>query len=223
LISKKIEVKVRIQGEEGDYFSRFVKIVPGPNGADFFKSSNEDPGLAMEKLVPERGNSIIRQFPEVVVEFSANRCLCRCHSKYARIDNRYSDSGLIMDFPAFMELEERRSEERITLGPREFISAVFELTKGSVQGQVYELDILNWSGHGLALLVTEKDLDLLGVLKPMDSIPKITLFAASALINFDATVRHMAAIEGGRYGGNYLLGLKLNTSIEKSIAEVPTA
>ncbi|GAI86549.1 unnamed protein product, partial [marine sediment metagenome] len=137
LIYEQIEIKVRIEGEETKYSSRFFEIVPGSNRGDVSVSSDEVLELVMDKLAPERGNSLIQQFPKVGVELFANDYLCRCQTKYICATNTYPYHGLIMSFPEFLELEEKRREERATLESPEVISAVFDLVKGPGKDQSY--------------------------------------------------------------------------------------
>ena len=120
----------------------------------------------------------------------------------------------MMSFPRFVELEEKRKEERIALEFPEFISAVFKLAKGPEKDQLYELNVMNYSCYGLALLITEKDFNLLRILNTGERIPKITLFSELSLIHLDCIVRHMTRIEDGKFKGDYILGLESNTIIE---------
>ncbi len=222
LISKRTEITIRIKGEKTIYFSRVIGIVPESNCGDHSKASDQKMEMLIEKLIPERGNKLIRQFPEIGIEFPTNEYACRCHSKYASFDSGYPYHGLTMTFPAFVELEEKRAEQRFAFQSEEFISAVFKIPVEGDDNQIYELDIINWSGHGLALLVTEKDFDLIERLRPIHKIPEITLFAASAMMTVDGTLRHINKIEGGKYRGDYLLGLELNTSIERTVMNLFT-
>ena len=136
LIYQQIEIMVRIEGEETKYSSRFIEIVPDSNRGDVSVSSDEILELVMDKLVPERGNSLIQQFPEVGVEVLTNKYLCRCHTKYIYASGAYPYYGLIMSFPEFLELEEKGREERITLESPDVISAVFNLAKGPERYQL---------------------------------------------------------------------------------------
>jgi len=219
LIHKQIEIKVRIEGEETRYSSRFVEMVPGSNRGDVSVSSDENLELVMDKLAPKRGNSLIQQFREVGVEVLTNKYLCRCHTKYICDNDTYPYYGLMMSFPEFLELEEKRKEERITLEFPEVVSAVFKLVRGPEKDQSYELNILNYSDQGLDLLVTEKDFNLLQMISPGDRIPEITIFAKPGLMHMDGIVRHKTRIEDGRYKGNYVLGLESNTEIGAIINE----
>ena len=78
-----------------------------------------------------------------------------------------------------------------------------------------ELHLMNHSRHGLGLLITEKDFELLRILKPGDKIPEMTIFAASILTKLDVTVKHKTKIEDGKYLGSYILGLESNITMEE--------
>jgi hypothetical protein len=214
LISRQAEITVRIEGKETEYSSRFIEILPRSNGGGVSVSHNERPELVMEKLVPAEGNSLIQQFPEANVEFLICGHLCRCPTKYVSISTTFPHYGLIMSAPVFMELEEKRKEQRVTLESPEFISAMFKLNKASETTQSYELNIFNYAGNGLGLLLTEKDFDLLERLNPGDKLPEITLYAESALTVLDGIVRHKTKIEDGTYQGSYIIGLESNTKID---------
>ncbi len=84
---------------------------------------------------------------------------------------------------------------------------------GREKYQSYELNILNYSDHGVGLLITEKDLNLLQMLSPGDRISEIAIFAEPGLIHMDGTVRDKRRIEDGGFKGNYILGLESNTII----------
>lgn len=90
---------------------------------------------------------------------------------------------------------------------------MFNLAMGREKYQSYELNILNYSDHGVGLLITEKDLNLLQMLSPGDRIPEIAIFAEPGLIHMDGTVRDKRRIEDGGFKGNYILGLESNTII----------
>jgi len=223
LIDEQIEINVRIEKEGSKYSSRFIEVVPGANGGDVAASSDQTPELVMDKLVPERGNSLIREFPRVGVEALTTKYLCRCHTKYVRVPTAHPYYGLIVSFPEFLELEEKRREERITVEFPDVLSAVFELAVGPEKDQSYELNILNYSDHGLGLLVPEKDFGLLQMLGPGDRISEITILAKPGLMHMDGIVRHKTKIKDGRHKENYVLGLESNTGIGAIINEVSSS
>jgi hypothetical protein len=220
LIHEQIEIKVRIEGEETKYSSRFIEIVPGSNRGDVSVSSDKAPELVMDKLVPDRGNGLIQQFPNVGVEVLTNKYLCRFYTKYICGNNTsYPYYGLMISFPEFLESEEKRKDERATLESPEVISAMFTLVTGPKKYQSYELNILDYSNHRVGLLVTEKDSNLLQRLNLGDRIPEITIFAEPGLMHMDGTLRHKTRIEDGKRRGSYILGIESNTIIGTIIKE----
>ncbi len=121
----------------------------------------------------------------------------------------------MMSLQGFVKLEEKRKDERIRPEFPEFISAIFKLAKRGEKKQLYDLNVIDYSSHGLGLLITEKDFDLVQILSLEDKIPEITLFAAEALTTLDGTVRHITKIEKGKYKSNYILGLRSNIQIDE--------
>ena len=112
-----------------------------------------------------------------------------------------------MSFPESLEIEEKRREERVTHETPEFFSAEFRLGKKPKGDKLYQLNVLNRSKYGLGLIVTQKDLDLLRILKKGDRLDDITLLASWAMITVNGTLSHVTRIEEGKHKGCYLLGI----------------
>jgi hypothetical protein len=110
--------------------------------------------------------------------------------------------------PMNLENEDMRKEERFTCEPIEFFSVEFNLGNGSENEQAWELNVLDCSKHGLRLLVTDIDEDLLKMLKPGDVIKDITFYGESTFIRVDATVRHITKIGHGAYQGQHAIGVE---------------
>ena len=106
------------------------------------------------------------------------------------------------------ESEEMRKDERFTCEPIEFFSVEFKLGKGSENEQAWDLNVLDCSKHGLRLLVTDIDADLLKMLKTGDVIKDITFFGESTFIRVDATVRHITELGHGPYQGQHAIGVE---------------
>ena len=98
----------------------------------------------------------------------------------------------------------------------EFFSAVFSLEQNSEGNHSYELNILDYSPHGLGLLLTERDFGLLDRVDPGDRLCGIQIFADSAFTRLDGIVRHKTPINEGKYQGSFILGLESSTTIEFS-------
>lgn len=111
LINERIDINVRIEGEEIRFSSRFIEILSDSEGGDVSASSDKTPELIMDTLVPDRGNSLIQQSPQVGVEILTDKYLCRCHIEYICENNTsYPYYGIMISFPEFLELEEERGD-----------------------------------------------------------------------------------------------------------------
>lgn len=209
-IADQTEVKVHVEGEKVGFCSRFIDIVQKQSRLDKSQPDEDNLELVMEKVNPDFGNHLIKQFPQVCLDFPMQEILCRCFTRYIGLSAAYPDTGLMMTFPLFIEMQEMRREKRLNLITSHFISAVFQWPSDRRETRAYELDVINWSKHGLGLVITKKDQKLISLLAPGDRIPGITLFSPSALTRFDGTVKHMTRIEVGKFKGSYVLGLRSN-------------
>lgn len=207
LISKRIEIKIRLKGEKTIFSSRFIKV----NHESISPETERRPQLIIERLFPEKGNSLIQSLPEVAVEFSFNQNRCRCTLEYIGISSTPPFFGFIVSFPESLEIQEKRREERFVYEAPGFISAEFRLGK---RPKKYELNVLNYSKYGLGLIITQKDFDLLRILRKGDRLEDITFFASWATIKVNGTVSHITKIEDGKYRGCYLLGINSRDIIE---------
>ena len=125
-----------------------------------------------------------------------------------RFINPYANNGMIMSPSGSFKSEERRREARTNFEMPQFIAVEFKLGKGPKKEKTYDLNVLNRSVHGLALLITEKDYELVQALNCGDKLQNIMFFAPSAMIRVDGTVRHMTKLEGGKHKNCYILGLE---------------
>ena len=82
------------------------------------------------------------------------------------------------------------------------------------RGKIYNLNVLDCSRHGLGLIVTKEDFDLLEKLRNGDKIKNISFYATWTLIKVAGHVRHKTKIEEGKYKGCYLLGIESPEVIE---------
>ena len=113
-----------------------------------------------------------------------------------------SDSG------STLESDEKRREHRISTRIPDFIYVEFSLETPTGKGKDCHLNVINYSGHGIGLLVSEKDFDLLKLLKKGDKINNMTFYASWALITIDTSVRHITKVEEGPHGGMYVIGVE---------------
>lgn len=104
---------------------------------------------------------------------------------------------------------ERRREERIIIELLDLLSAEFEIGNGVGIGKLWHLSVRDCSEHGLGLLVSENDYELLQILDPGDKIKDMVLYTEWAMTRVDAIVRHITKIEWGTYIGQYILGVEV--------------
>jgi hypothetical protein len=176
----------------------------------------KEPELVIEKLIPDRGNALIQSFPDAVVEFTVNVNQCRCAVKYVGISSEYPYFGFIVSARGSVEVLERRKEERVVYDLPDFVSAELKLPQGVPDGKVYTLNVVDSSPHGLGILLSKKDFDVLKFVKPGDRLKGITFYAQAAVIRVDGTVRHITRVDWGRHKGSYILGIESQEIIESS-------
>jgi len=208
LLSLKTELNIRIKDETTLYTSRVIKI----SHEDSPSKSPTGSQLIIDKMTPEIGNSLIQSYPEVTLEFLFDQNICRCFVTYSGISSEYPYYGFILNFPESIEVTEQRRERRYVYDMPEMVSVEFRLDKDP--DKLYSLNVYDSSPHGLGLLVTERDFDLLNLLNPGDEIKDITFYAMSAMIKVDGTVRHKTLIKEGKYRDCYILGLESPDIIE---------
>ncbi|MBW2094256.1 MAG: hypothetical protein JRI80_05160 [Deltaproteobacteria bacterium] len=106
------------------------------------------------------------------------------------------------------EGREKRREHRIATRIPDFVYVEFSLETSKGKAKHYRLNVINYSRHGIGLLVSEKDFGILKFLKKGDKIKNITFYASWALITVDTTVRHLTKVEEGPYGGMHVIGVE---------------
>jgi hypothetical protein len=215
IIRAKKEIKVSIADEEKEFTSRIIKI----SLADPASSITRRSAIIIDKLHPDMGNRLIQSVSKVTLSFSISDKNCRCSVDYLGISSDAPYFGFFLKFPEAIEIEDKRIEERISFGISEFVSAEFTLGKGSKKEKRYELNVMDCSRHGLGLIITQKDFDLLKKLNIGDRIEKIMFFAPRSMIKVNGNVRHLTKIESGEYKGCYQMGIKsddlINTASPK--------
>lgn len=203
-------IKITITGNEAPYTSKLLKV----NYGSIASGKAKEQEFIIERMIPEDGNSLIQAFPDVKLEFPINDKLCRCTSSYRGMDELDPKAGLILSFPKSVEIKERRKEKRFTYDIPEMVSVEFKVAKGGRPLKSYELNVYDCSKHGLGLLVTEKDFELLNLLEKGDELKEITFYATNAIIKVQGTVRHKTKIGDGKYEGCYILGIESPDIIE---------
>ena len=215
LVSNGAAIEVRMEGENTIFTSRLIGIKYGQVSSEI----GEKPRLIIEKLTPDEGNVLIQSVSRIFLDFLLRENPCLCAVEYVGIGNVYPDFGLILDFPKSIEIQERRREERFTYEIPELVSAEVRLGNGTKKANVYDLNVINYSRHGLGLLVTRKDFDLLQLVNRGDKLSDITFFCESALIKVSGTVRHKTRIEDGKYRGCYIIGIESHELIAGAALE----
>ena len=110
-------------------------------------------------------------------------------------------------------LEITREKERYAYEGPDLISVEFRIGKGPPERQVRVLDVLDSSKDGLALLITQKDFDLLGLLEEGDALFGMSFGGGGARIKEDGVVRHKTRIEDGEMKGCWILGVEARDAV----------
>jgi len=207
LISEKKEIQVHIKGKT--FTSRIININKGDASSEAMKSP-----LVIEKLVPEKGNSLIQSMPNVDIEFLINDKSCRCTVNYLGISSTPPYFGFIVSSPKSIRIEEKRFEERFTYELPDFVSAEFSLDNESKDKKTYELATMDCSRHGLGLIIAKENFDLLKKLKKGDKLQDMLFYASWSRIQVNGIVKHLTKIQDGQHKGCYLLGIESKEIIE---------
>jgi len=195
LISEKVEIIANIKGSDKQFTTKLVKV----------QKDNGHGYLIIEKLYPEVGNSLIQSSPDVVFSFALTGSRGVFHTKYRSINTQYPEFGLIVDFPATIQIEDKRREERIEDDLTKFLSAELTLEGDNT---VYQLKAINLSTHGIGLVVDKKYFDLLDKINVGDTIKDLRLFLTVATLTVDGTVMHKTPMNEDELKGSYILGIK---------------
>ncbi|MBW1706186.1 MAG: hypothetical protein JRJ86_13620 [Deltaproteobacteria bacterium] len=212
IISKELEIKVWIKEGAAPFTSSLIHY-SSPTGEDLESSAAiEKAGLIMQKLTPAQGNTLIQSSSDILVECEFSHRSLRFKTGYVGISTKHPHFGIIVGFPESLELQDTRKEERSALTTPDFISVEFKL--GKAPGKDYQVGVIDCSSHGLGLLITKKDMELLQMLKQGDKIKEMTCYAARAMITVDAEVKHITKIEEGNFKGQYIIGIESREIIE---------
>jgi len=207
LVSKYMELKILIDEENVRFMSRAIRLNP-----EEISSLGSEPELIIEKLFPEMGNNLIQSSSEVTLEFTIKEHFCRGKAKYVGVSNEYPYFGIIVTLPQSLELaKERRREKRHLYDMPDFVSVEFSIMG---KDKVYDLGVMDCSMHGLGILITKKDFDLVRLVKPGDRIRDIVLYSENARIKVDGVVRHLTKMSTGKYKDSYVMGIESPEVIE---------
>ena len=210
LLSEKKEIRFRIQGEKTEFTSRVIKL----NRDNVSSAIGKMSSFIIEKLRPEKGNALIQSDLDVTLEFSVVNRSCRCPAEYIGINSSPPYFGFFFKIPESIEIEEKRHDERVTYETPDFVSAEFRLEKGQKGEKLYDLNVMDCSIHGLGLIITRENFDLLKKLKPGYRIKDMFFFATQAMVKIDGLVKHITKINEGKYKGSYKLGIESREIIE---------
>ena len=211
LISRNREITVQIEGNRSLYTSRIISAEYG----DLFSKMSEESKLVIEMLAPDTGNALLKLSPKVAVQFLLGDKSCQFDSRYLGESTEYPHIGLIVSFPESVKLGDRRTYERDSGKIPVFLHATLTLRPGAEDSVTYELEIINRSAYGVGMLVTKKDFDLLEMIKEGDELQDLELYAPSAVVKVTGSVRHKTKLEEPEYEGSYVLGIKLDETLEE--------
>jgi hypothetical protein len=197
IASREIPLVVLISDEAHEFTSKVIT----------YDVWGQIPELIIQEVSPGEGNALIQADSDLVLEFPIKSLLCRIRARYLGVNREYPH-GLVLSFPESIEYMERRREERHVYETLDFVSVDFELRGKDKKTKVYSLSVLDSSLHGLGILITEKDFDLVKILKPGDELRDISLYTESSVIKVNGVIRHITKIESGKYQGTYLMGME---------------
>jgi len=195
MVSEGMEVKVRIQGADETFGTRVIAI----------KEFVEGDRIIVEKLYPQEGNTLLQSAPHMELSFDLKDKVATFATTFMGINSEAPLYGLMLDIPTSIQLEEKRSEERINEGLEKILSVSFTLEGGDKQ---YQLPVGNIGSSGIGLIVEKPNFDLFEKLQLGDLLRDIMIFLPVATMTIDAAVRHMTLIKEGQFRGCYLLGIE---------------
>jgi c-di-GMP-binding flagellar brake protein YcgR len=210
LISRKREITVQIEGNRTLYTSMIISADYG----DLLSKMSDDSKLIIEMLVPGSGNSLLKMSPNVEIQFLLGEKSCQFDSRYLGVSTEYPHIGQIISFPESVKLVDRRGYERDSGKIPAFLYGILVLRKGTEGSATYELEIINRSAYGIGMLVMKNDFGLLEILKEGDELQDLELYSPTAVVKVTGSVRHKTKLQDKKYEGSYVLGIKLDETLE---------
>jgi hypothetical protein len=202
LTSRQRKIKIFLDGEKRVFRSKIRRV-------DRIVSDNgEKAQIVIEGLDPKEGNDLIRSASVVRVEFIIKKRICRCEMAYLGPVHDGGDFLTQLSFPDSVKVHEERLEDRVDLEMLEPVSVRITVGKASKERKAYDLPVVNRSQHGLGLLVTQKESDLLEKLNVGDRIRGMVLYAPWAVTRMDGKAVHKTELQGGDQRGCVILGVK---------------
>lgn len=202
LTSRQRKIKIFLDGEKGVFKSKIRRV------DRILSDKGEKAQIVIEGLEPKEGNGLIRSTSEVRMEFIVKKRFCRCKMTYLGPVRDGVDFFFLLSFPDTVQTHEERLENRVDFEMLEPVSAKITLGKQSGAKKSYDLAVVNYSRHGLGLLVTQEKSDLLEGLNVGDRIREMVLYAPWAVTRVDARVVHKTELQDGDQRGCVILGVK---------------
>jgi hypothetical protein len=207
MASKNMELKVVIDEEEARFKSRAIRLNP-----EEISSLGSEPELIIEMLFPETGNSLIQSSSQVTLEFLIKEHFCRGKARYVGVSNEHPYFGIIITIPQSLELaREGRRERRPIYEMPDFVSVEFSILG---RDKVYDLGVTDCSMHGLNILISQKDFDLVRLVKAGDRIEDMVLYSENAIIKVDGVVRNLTKMSTGKHKDSYMMKIESPEVIE---------
>ena len=133
-------------------------------------------------------------------------------SLYISNNKSLREKGLSSIIEAFQNFKQPintdRLYDRYNYESPDFAYVKFKIEKEAEKDVFRVLNIIDSSKSGLALLITQKDSDLLDILKEGDKITDMSFFGIGAKIKRDGKVKHISKIEAGKFKGCFVLGIE---------------
>jgi c-di-GMP-binding flagellar brake protein YcgR len=211
LISRKREITVQIEGNRSLYTSRIISA----EYSDLLSKMSEESRLTIEMLAPDTGNALLKLSPKIVIQFLLGEKSCQFDSRYLGASTEYPHIGQVVTFPESVKLVDRRGYERDSGKIPAFLYGILVLRRRTEGTATYELEIINRSAYGVGMLVTKNDFGLLEILKEGDELQDLELYAPTAVVRVTGTVRHKTKLQDKKYEGSYVLGIKLDETLEE--------
>ena len=137
---------------------------------------------------------------------------CECIELYLSDNQADRDKGRSKIMETFLSFELPVKPDRVLNRYRydspDLVSVRVTIEKGEEGQRSRILNVVDSSKTGIAFLVTEKDSDLLDLLKEGDLIRDMEFFGIGARIKEDGIVRHISEIQEGEFQGCHILGVE---------------
>ena len=210
LISHKTEITIQIEGHETSFASRIIKV----NSGDISSGTVKRPELIIERLTPEKGNTLVKSDLRLIAQFSLKNTSCRFKTRYLSTISEAPYPGLVVSFPESIDVREKRRRDRRGDEIPEFVSVAVRLKNGSKKDKIYELGIFDCTAQGIGILVSGKHSDLLEKIEVGDKLREITLYGPQTIVKVAGTVRHKSKKRGMEDEDSYVVGVEFDEPLK---------